>query len=58
MKARAGMIDHKLLAQSKWCKTEKKEKVNPKDVQMHQQSLDHPYCNRETSLTKLKNSKM
>jgi hypothetical protein len=23
---------------------------------MHQQSLDHSYCKRETSLTKLKNS--
>jgi hypothetical protein len=27
----------------------------PKDFQMHQQSLDHSYCKRETSLTKLKN---
>jgi hypothetical protein len=29
----------------------------PNDFQMHQQSLDHSYCKRETSLTKLKNSK-
>jgi hypothetical protein len=29
----------------------------PKDFQVHQQSLDHSYCKRETSLTKLKNSK-
>jgi hypothetical protein len=28
----------------------------PKIFQMHQQSLDHSYCKRETSLTKLKNS--
>jgi hypothetical protein len=28
-----------------------------KDFQMHQQSLDHSYCKRETWLTKLKNSK-
>jgi hypothetical protein len=31
--------------------------IYPKDFQMHQQSLDHSYCKRETSLTKLKNSK-
>jgi hypothetical protein len=29
----------------------------PKDFQMHQQSLDHSYGKRETSLTKLQNSK-
>jgi hypothetical protein len=29
----------------------------PKDFEMHQQSLDHSYCKRETSLTKLKNYK-
>jgi hypothetical protein len=29
----------------------------PNDFQMHQHSLDQSYCNRETSLTKLKNSK-
>jgi hypothetical protein len=29
----------------------------PNDFQMHQQWLDHSYCKRETSLTKLKNSK-
>jgi hypothetical protein len=28
----------------------------PKDFQMHQQSLDHSYCKRETSWTKIKNS--
>jgi hypothetical protein len=27
-----------------------------KDFQMHQQSLDHSYCKRETSLTTFKNS--
>jgi hypothetical protein len=29
----------------------------PNDFQMHQQSLDHLYCKRETALTKLKNYK-
>jgi hypothetical protein len=29
----------------------------PSDFQMHQQSLDHSYCKRENSLTKLNNSK-
>jgi hypothetical protein len=31
--------------------------ISPKDFQMHQQSLDHSYCKRENSLTKLNNSK-
>jgi hypothetical protein len=28
----------------------------PKDFQMHQQSLDHSYCKRETAWTKFRNS--
>jgi hypothetical protein len=38
-------------------KTVQKHAFTPNDFQMHQRSLDHSYCKRETSLTKLKNSK-
>jgi hypothetical protein len=30
--------------------------LSPNDFQMHQQSIDHSYCKRENSLTKLNNS--
>jgi hypothetical protein len=35
-----------------------KTRIYPKDFQMHQQSLyNHSYCKRESTLTKLKNSR-
>jgi hypothetical protein len=49
----ASAVTWSLVLQTRNLKTH----IYPKDFQMHQQSLDHSSCKRETSLTKLKNSK-
>jgi hypothetical protein len=41
----------------KWKYFHWRQAFTPNDLQMHQHSLDHSYCKRETPLTKLKNSK-